>query len=256
MAAIFDVYDKLLTTIQTEITHVAVGLRIDSETIYLDSHSVFTPDGSLAQAAKDLKGPDQSALAALPPGPYMVAFDGVFPESWMKSMSGFSAEMMRAMAAQGGKPLKDADVRKMIESMQQSMAGMQSFAMRMAPLEPGKSLYAGMAGVMKVKNSREFLTNYEKSVREMTKLFEGGDNPLFKSYEISKADVGGVQALQISMDMSGMMTAVGDPNAQRMMEMMIGEGGKLTIYVGAADDQTVAIGYSKEAFIATLNSAK
>ena len=155
------------------------------------------------------------ALAMLPAGAYFMAFEGVMPESWWKGMTGFSTEMMRGMATQGGgKPLTDEEVRKLSEAMQQSMTGVKSMAMRMGVMQQGKSFYDNMAAVMKVENSREFLTRYEKSIGEMSKMFEKSKNPLFGSYKVSKGDVAGVSALQVSMDMSAMFgrTEIRMPN--------------------------------------------
>ncbi len=257
VAAMFDVYDGILSTIEKEITHFAFGVRLDQGTIYLDTHSVFLANGSLAQAAGDAKRTEASALAALPTGPYVFAFDGVFPESWFAGMTRFSAEAMRIMATQGGgKPLTDEQVAQISDAMQKSMAGVQSIAFRLGTLQPGKSFYASMSGAMKVKNSREFMTAYEKSIREMSDSLSKSEIPLFKSYEITKANIGGVEALQVSMDMSGMLeSAGGDPNAKKLMEMMIGEGGKITAYMAAADQTTIAIAYGEEALKATLASA-
>jgi hypothetical protein len=257
VAAIFDVYDKMLSTIASEVTHFGAGLRIDEGTVYLNSHSVFVPNGSLAQAAEEAKRPDQSGLAMLPSGTYFMAFEGVVPGAWLKGMSAFSTEIMRSMATQGGgKPLSDEEVRQLSEAMQRSMAGMKSMAMRVGVMQPGKSLYDSISGVMKVENSREFLTGYEKSIREMSKAFEKSENPLFGSYEISKGEVGGVSTLQISMDMSEFFKSIGDPNAERMMKLMMGQDGKLTAYIAAADATTVAMSYSEEGLTEVLDSAK
>lgn len=256
VGAIFDVYDKLFATIEKEITHFAVGLRIDQGNIYLNSHSVFIADGSLAQAAKDVKRPAQSGLASLPAGSYIMAFDGTFPEAWFKGMASFSAQAMRMMTPPGGEKLSDDDIKKITQSMQKSMAGVQSMAMRIGQLQPGKSMYANMSGAMRVTNSREFLASYEASIREMSKAFEKSGNPIFKSYEISKADIGGVQTLQVSMEFSGMLQAAGDPNAQKVIELMLGPEGKLTAYIAPADANTVVIAYSKEALAETLETAK
>jgi hypothetical protein len=172
-------------------------------------------------------------------------------------MSGFSAEMIRAGAPQvGGKPLTDAEMRQLAEAMQKSMSGVKSMAMRIGVMGQGKSMYDGMAGVIKVENSREFLDGYEKSIGEMSKLFEKSKNPLFGSYEISKGNVAGVSALQVTVDMSAMFGAAGDPNAQRMIELMMGKGGKVTAYLGAVDDKTVVMSYSQDGFSEVLETVK
>jgi hypothetical protein len=255
VAAIFDVYDNMLSTIEKEITHFGLGLRIDQGTVYVNSHSAFLPNGSLAQAAGDAGQSGQRALASLPAGTYVMAFDGVIPESWLKGMTKFSAEAMRMMAAGGEDPLSDEQVEKLTKVMQQSMSGMESMAFRFGAVQPGKSIYSGMSAAMKVKNSKEFLTRYEKVIREMSVVLKESKNPLFQSYELTKGKVGGVETLQVTMDMSAMLKGLPDPNSQRMIELMVGEGGKLTAYLAPADATTVIMTYGEAALGEALQAA-
>ncbi|MEX2140839.1 MAG: hypothetical protein WD894_16365 [Pirellulales bacterium] len=255
VAAMFDVYDKILSTIEKEITHFGVGLRLDQGTIYVNSHSAFLPNGSLAQAAGDAQPPAQRALASLSAGPYVMAFDGVIPESWFKGMAKFSAEAMRMMTPPGGEKLSEDQIKKLTEVMQESMSGVESIAFRFGALQPGKSIYAGMSAAMKVKNSKDYLTRYEKSIRAMGVVLKESKNPLFQSYQLTKGKVGGVETLQVTMDMSEMVKGFPDPNMQRMMELMVGEGGKLTAYLAPADATTVVLTYGEDALGDTLKAA-
>jgi hypothetical protein len=256
IASVFDFYDKLLTTVQNEVTHFAVGLRIDQGSVFLNSQSVFLPTGSLAQAAKDAKQPATSALASIPAGPYMMAFDGVFPETWFQGMAKFSAEMMRMMAPPGGEKLSDEEVKKLVDAMQKSMSGIQSMAFRIGPLRPGKSIYESTAGAMKVADAKGFVTNYEKTVGELQSLFKKANNPAVGSYEISKTEIGGQQVLQVAMDMSAMLAQMPDQGSQQMLKLMMGESGKITAFFAPADATTVIMAYGKDAFTETLAASK
>jgi hypothetical protein len=171
-------------------------------------------------------------------------------------MMTFSAQAMQMMATGAQQPLSDEDVRKLTETMQKSMAGVQSMAMRVGPLSPGKSMYDNMSGIIKVADSRQYLADYEQGMAEMGKLFEKLKSPLFKSYESSKTNVDGVATLQMTMDMSGMLDNVTIPQQRQMMELMMGKGGKVTAYLAPADANTVVLAYSQEALRATMNSAK
>jgi hypothetical protein len=256
VAAVFEIYDQILAGIEKEVTHFGVGLRIDDGTIYINSQSTFVPGGSLARAAADVKAPAERGLALVPSGQYLLAFDGVFPESWFKGLGRLSAQFMGIMSAQSGKELSDEDLKRMTEAMENSMRGIQSMAFRMGILRPDRSLYDSMSGVLQVEDARQYVANYEKTAREMSKLFDNAGHPVFKSYKVAKADVDGVAALELAMDMSGMLDAAGDPMQRKMMEMMFGPGGKLTAYIAPADADTVAMAYSKEALRATLDSVK
>ncbi len=255
VVAIFDVYDNMLSTIEKEITHFGLGLRIDQGTVYVNSHSSFLPNGSLAQAAGDVRQSGQGALASLPAGTYVMAFGGAIPESWIKGMTKFSAEAMRMMAPAEGDQLSDEQIEKLTKIMQESMSGMESMAFRFGPVQPGKSIYSGMSAAMKVKNSKEFLTRYERVIREMSVVLKESKNPFFQSYELKKGKVGGVETLQVTMDMSAMLKGAPDPNMQRMFELMVGEGGKLTAYLAPADATTVIMAYGEESLTETLQAA-
>jgi hypothetical protein len=186
----------------------------------------------------------------------MMAFDGVFPATWFQGMSKFSAEAMRMMTPPGGEKLSDEDVKKLSDVMQKSMSGIRSMAFRVGPLRPGKSIYDSAAGVMKVDNAKEYVSNYEKMVGEMQSLFKKANNPALGAYEISKTDIGGQPVLQVAMDMSAMFAQVPDQGAQQMFKLMFGESGKVTAYFTAVDATTLATAYGKESLVETIEAAK
>jgi hypothetical protein len=128
-------------------------------------------------------------------------------------------------------------------------------AFRFGTIQPGKSIYAGMTAAMQVDNAEEFLDRYEKSIREMSAAFKESKNPFFQSYEVAKAKVGGTEALKVTMDMSAMLKELPDPNAQQMIELMVGKGGKLTAYLGAAGKNHVIMAYGEDSFAEAIKSA-
>jgi hypothetical protein len=253
VGTVFEFYDNILSTVEKEITHFGLGLRLDQGTIYVNTHSAFLPNGSLAQAAGDAKQPAQRALASLAAGTYVMAFDGVIPKSWLEGMSKFSAEAMQMMMPPDGEKLTDEQVNKLTQVMQSWMSDVESMAFRFGTVQPGKSIYGGMSAAMKVKNSKEFLARYEKNIVKMSEVLKG--NPFFESYKLAKAKVGGVETLQMTMDMSAMIKGLPDANTQRMMELMIGEGGKLTAYLAPADATTVVMTYGEDTLTETLKAA-
>ena len=162
--------------------------------MFLNSQSVFLPNGSLAQAAKAAKPAAEARLASLPAGPYMMAFDGVFPESWFQGMARFSGEAMRMMTPPGGEKLSDEEINKLVDVMQKSMTGMQSMAFRVGPLRPGKSIYESTAGVMKVANCTAVRNQLRKNGRrDAVAISRKPTIPPLERMRLSKIDVGGVQ---------------------------------------------------------------
>jgi hypothetical protein len=258
IAGMMDMYDGVLATVEKEFTHVGLGLQVDdSGNVFLNSHSLFVANGSLQQAAASVKTPSAPLLNQAPGGPFFFAFDGVMPEAWAAAMAKFSAQAFSAMPSQGGEKFSDEEISKITEAMKESMRGMKSMAFVMGTMKPGESMYDNMTAVIKVDDAKRYLANYEKSMGQMAKALEKSNNPAFKSYSTSKGEIDGIATLDISVDMSALAEQAGnDPNARKMMEVMFGREGKITTHIGPADSTTIVMGYSKEGFRRTLDSAR
>ncbi len=235
-------YDALVAAMDKEISHCAVGLRMaDDGGIHVVSRTLPVEGGSLAKIASQAKPAKVSPLAGLPQTPYFVAGGGVFTAGSMKSWMELSFGMMRSYP--GGDKLTDEQIKKLSEISLKSMRGMRSMALLMGVGEGDEPLYGRTLLVLKTKDAKAYLDNYEAAMAEMMKIFKDADSPLF-SFESERMEIDGLPVFKLTMNMEPFLMGQGQgPEAKKMLELMLGSGGKMDIYMAAADQQTVVGAY-------------
>ena len=235
-------YDGLVAAMDKEISHSAVGLRMaDDGGIHVVSRTLPVEGGALAKIASQAKPAKVSPLAGLPQTPYFVAGGGVFTAASMKSWMEISFGMMRSYP--GGDKLTDEQIKKLSEISLKSMRGMRSMALLMGVGEGDEPLYGRMLLVMKTKDAKAYLDSYEAAMAEMMKIFKDADSPLF-SFESQRTEIDGLPVLKLTMNMEPFLMGQGQgPEAKKMLELMFGSGGKMDVYMAAADQQTVVGAY-------------
>jgi len=255
----FAMYDELFKVLESDVTHLAIGSRIDKEGgVHLTSRSIFKKGGSLAKASQGIKPASGEGLAKLAPGPFLFAGEFVIPAEWMSGMMQWSMEMMQTTSGEKAEKLSEEDAKKLADSMAASMKGVHSMAMVMGLPKSGESIYSSTTGIIIVDNAKEYMANYKLALAEMNETVGKLENPLMPAYEVQEIKIDGVAALEITTDMSKVMQqGGGDPNVARMMELFVGKDGKLNIYVAPVDETTIALAYvSKEQLTKTIAAAK
>jgi hypothetical protein len=235
-------YDGLVAAMDKEISHCAVGLRLaDDGGIHVVSRTLPVEGGSLAKVAAQAKPAKVSPLAGLPQTPYFVAGGGVFTAASMKSWMEISFGMMRSYP--GGDKLTDEQIKRLSEISLKSMRGMRSMAVLMGVGEGDEPLYGRMLLIIKTKDAKAYLESYEAAMAEMMKIFKEADSPLF-SFESQRTEIDGLPVLKLTMDMEPFLAGQGQgPEVKKMMELMFGSGGKMDVYMAAADQRTVVGAY-------------
>jgi hypothetical protein len=252
------VYERILDAAETELSAFAVGLHVDNDGgLYFNNRTVFVAGGSWAAAASDLSTPQGARLACLPGGPFIFAFDGAMPKSFANGMMNMSVEMINNMIkAAGGKKLSEEQSKQLDGLMEKSMAGLRSMSMIMGPPKPGESMYSNMGAVMKVKDARQYMTDYQEAMEKMRDILAATAAAMPFVQDIKQAKIDGAAGLELTMDMSAMFKNMpNNPPATQMMQMMVGPGGKLSAYIVPIDDTTVAISYVNVDQIARIKAA-
>jgi hypothetical protein len=112
---------------------------------------------------------------------------------------------------------------------------------------------------MRAKNAKQFLENYEAAIREMAEIGKQAKHPMF-SYDVERIEIEGAAGLKLSMDMKPYFAQQEQPPEaaammEKMMELMVGSGGKLDAYMTSADEETILGTYvSKERLVETVKS--
>jgi hypothetical protein len=252
------IYDGFLDAADKEVSAFAVGMHVDNDGgFHEDIRTVFVAGGSWATTASALAAPSGDRLACLPGGPYMLAFDGAMPKSFSKGFLNMGIGAINNMIkAGGGKELTKDQTKQLNDLMEKSMAGLRSMSMVMGSPKPGGSLYSNMAAVMKVKDASRYIADYQATMEKMRDILNATGVPLPFVQEIKKVKISGADGLELTMDMSGMFkTMPNNPASTKMLEMMIGPGGKMTAYIVPIDETTVAISYINPDNIARVKAA-
>jgi hypothetical protein len=129
----------------------------------------FTPAGTWAKMAADIKPVEEDLLAGLPADPYVVAMGAIVPAQAMEQMLKFSVRMMQNQPMY---KLTAEQAEKYGALSAGAMRGVQSVEMLIGVAEPGTGFYGNTTVVMTVEDSGQFLDNYEKSMATMRELAE------------------------------------------------------------------------------------
>ena len=234
-------YDSLINAMDKELGHLAVGLRMaDDGAIHVVSRTLPVEGGTLARIASQAKPAKDNPLAGLPQLPFFVAGGGSFTPASMKSWMEMSFNMMRSYP--GGDKLSDEHIKKLSEISLKSMQGLRSMALLMGVGEADEPLYAAMLLAMKTKDAKAYIENYEATMGQMATVFKEADSPLF-AFQSERMEIEGLPVVKLAMDMKPFMGQAQGPEAEKMLELMLGSGGKMNAYFAAADKETVIGAY-------------
>jgi len=197
----------------------------------------------------------------LPAGRPVVVGAGTTPKSLIQGMLEASKKMMTAMSGIYG--MDEEQISQLFEDSKPLMEKLNGMAFLMAVTQKEDApLYAGAGGLFKVDGGAEkYLDEYTKVITKMARTMKqsSGDSML-KFTAPKKIEVDGKPGIRISV---GFNFSFGQKDSQQqkmmgeMMKKMYGPDGKLKMFLVAANDDTVAIGYTSLAtvkrFIAAAN---
>ena len=247
-----EIYEKLFQHLDQEITYSAAGLRIeDNGDIYLVGRTLLADGGVIAGMAAGAKPGQSDWLTGLPQMPFVFAGGGVISPAAIEPMMKASFSMMKMYP--GGEDMTEEQFRKVIELSVRSMQGIRSMGMMLGVGGGDEPLYSSMYLVIKMDDSQRYMDDYLNTVREMAKIFKDGKFPF--SYDIEPMQIEGRRGVQLSMGMKGMFGQQEVPGTEKIMEILLGKGDKMNVYMAAADKNTVLGSYvSKQHLVEALTS--
>ena len=152
----------------------------------------------------------------------------------------------------GGENMTEDQFRQIAEMSLRSMQGMRSMGMMMGVGEVDEPLYSSMYLVIKVDDTERYLDDYLNSIREMAKISDG-KFPF--SYEAEPMQIDGRRGVLLSMNMKEMLGQQQVPGGEKIMQILLGKGDKMNVYMAAADKNTVLGSYvSKQHLVEALTS--
>ncbi len=242
-AELFNVYRSMFAVVDQEVELVGIGLDLrESGDFEVHVRKRFLPAGQFAQCVTGLS-PQADVLNGLPAVPFVIAGGAQLTPAMGRLMMDFSMEAMQAAPKFYGISEEQAD--RMLESAGPMMEEMQSFAMMLAVGSPDDTMYSRMVGVMKSENAKKYMEAYEKYLQDFSELMKGSKGVFSMAMESKPIEINGCQGLQISMELPMEMLAQG-PNAEVILEKMIGPDARVRVFVVAADDHHILLGYTNK----------
>jgi len=239
-----DMYVQLFSAMEHEVGQFGIGLRIDAaQTIDLVKRIEFMPEGAWAKWAVDVKPATEDFLAGLPAEPFVMAMGGVVPPGLMEPLMKYSVRMMQDMPMY---KLTPEQAEKYAKLSMGAMSGMTSMQMVVGLSEPGTGLYGNTTAVFTCEDSQHLIDGYEKTLAALREFSDEVKNLAIPVATCQHVKLGETDVLEVSMDLSHMnqLTPPGGPDLQKMMQMMMGPGGQMKIFLAPADEHTVVMCYT------------
>jgi len=215
----------------------------------------------LATMLGQVEPSDTDWCGQLPAGRQVVVMAGATPKPLMPGLLEFSKKAMLAMSGIYG--MDEDQIDQLIEDSKPLMENTSGMAFLIAvPKDEEAPLYAGAGGILKVDgNAEAYIDDYAELVTKMVRAMKkpSGDAMLHFTAP-KKIEVDGKAGVRILVGLD-FLTGAGDSEQQQMIDEMIakmyGPDGKLKIFLVAANDDTVAFGYTSRAtvkrFVAAAN---
>jgi len=149
--------------------------------------------------------------------------------------------------------LSEEQIERFRDILPLSMQSVRSMSLVMGVGEPGDAIYGNTVSLMKVDDAKAFMADYEEYTKAYNKIVRGADSLILRPMKISRKEIFGVESLVLKMPVPTVVPEGSPPEVdammKRMMELMFGPGGSLTVYLVPADDETVVMSYTKRGML-------
>lgn len=239
------VYEMLFNLADERVTAVALGVQLGEGGLVRISQRVrLRPNSDLSRIGRSESAP-QGLLAGLPAGPFVVAFGGVLPEGASEALMQFSVNMMKSMPNLYGVTDEQAD--QIMEISRESMKGLRGMSFMMGVSKPGTPMYSNMVSSVQLDDAHAYLDAYRKQIEAMNEIVKGAKSSILSEMKITEIDLEGTPGLKLEMDFPALPGMEADPKLPDLLEALFGPGGKIRIFMAAADEHTVVAAYTKRA---------
>jgi hypothetical protein len=241
--AVFDMYVTFFQAAEKEVAAFGIGAERDAQgTVRFSKRARLVSGGDWARFIAEGKLPKQDVLAGLPDGPFVFAGGGPLPGTATAKMMEISFGMIKNMHELYGLSQEQAEmIGKLSKEKFPQIHGM-SFVLGVG--ESGEPIFSRMLGIMRVNNSKTFLTDYKKYAAHYNEIVEKINSPMFRPIELESREVDGSPALKVVMAMPQMPNMPAE--SVKMMERMYGPGGKIVAWIVPCKEDTVVFSYMGE----------
>ena len=242
-ADVLSVYRDVFAVIDQEVELVGIGLDVqESGDLMLHVRKRFLPAGQFAQCL-EVSTPPADMLAGLPAEPFVVAGGSQFTPAMGRLMMELSVELMEAAPKLYGISKEQGE--SLVKSSEPLMEGIESLVMMLAVGSPEDTVYSRMIAVMETEDAQKYMKAYEKYLLEFSDLVKGSSGVFSLAVESESIEIDGREGLEIVMQMPENLLDE-TPEAEAAFEKIVGPGGKIRLFVVAADERNVLIGYTSK----------
>jgi hypothetical protein len=258
VAEALSMYVMLVEELDTTVESYAFGMSIEKEAIVgqdilrLKASDFATKLGQVAPLAIDWY--DQ--LPATRPV-FVMAL--ATPKSLMEGLLEFSKKAMLSMSSIYG--MDEEEIHQLIEDSMPLMEKTNGIAFLTAlPRNEEAPLYAGAGGLLKVDgDANQYIDDYAEMLTKMVeRMQEPSEGTMLRFTAPKKLDIDGKAGLRFIAEIDlpvGPVDSAQKRIINDMMAKIYGVDGKLKIFMVAANDDTVAFGYTSRATVKRFVSA-
>ncbi|MGO8751332.1 MAG: hypothetical protein ACLQNE_35750 [Thermoguttaceae bacterium] len=238
-AAVFDLYSAMFQAAEKEVSAFGLGVQLDQGAIRLTSRTLAVPGGRLARLVEATERAQENLVAGVPEGPFVAAGGGVVSQAGLQALLRLSLDLMKAAPDLYG--LNEEQLKK-LEASFAMLKGLRSISAVMEANGSGRPIFSNLIAIMRVDHSGAFMANYEKYLKEYSAVVKNSNSLVLQPAEVEPTEVAGRPALQITVKVPS-PPGPQPPQFAKMMESMIGPGGKVVAWLAPADEHTVFLGY-------------
>ena len=235
----------MLQAADKEVSALGVGLEIDKQNaLRVTSRTELLPGGNWGKVLAKVPSSKENLLGGLPDDPFVAAGGGALSDEMMGGMMSLSFNLMKSTPQLYG--LGDEQIGKLADLAAGKFKGVHSTSMTLGVGSSDEPLYANLLGIMRVDDAKAFMAGYDQYFEKYNEIIKGAKSPLLQPLESEKCEVAGIPALQVTMAIPKPQAGPMPPQYDKMMEAMLGPGGKLVFWLVPADEHTIVMGYVKK----------
>ncbi|MGD0900985.1 MAG: hypothetical protein ABR915_24400 [Thermoguttaceae bacterium] len=243
--AVFQFYGKVLAVAEKEVSLAAAAVSADDQgTVRLTGRLRFVKDSKLGEGLAGIKPAEQDLMAGLPGGPFVVSFGATTPAPLMKRLAALGVELMQKSFSLYG--LNPEQTEQLAKNSMQLLEQMEAMSIVMKTGRRGEPIYSNMFGAMRVDNAPRHIEQYEKQMEAQNRILKEAKDGILKPMEMKKVQIGGRPALELEVTIPIPKTDGENPvqqMQQSMMQAMFGPNNRMKMYLAAANETTVVLGY-------------
>jgi hypothetical protein len=238
----YDFAENFLKSVESNVAAVAGILTLDQAGgAQVHIRALFKKGGEFARAAEDFKGLPGGPLAGLPDLPFAFATGGVFPDKLRTRLSALYGELFKTVFTD----LPPEKLKKFQDAIVDSFNAVHGMGFMVSTDKGGGGLVGTLIGVAHVVDAPAYLESSAKAIEAVQDLFKEAQTPFPLRYETKRTKVAGVPALEVAMQMPGFDQA--PEEMKKIMEALMGPGGKLIYTTAAVNEHTVLMRYTPAA---------